>query len=180
MLKKILIALVVLVAAFVVVVAMQPAEFRVERHEMIAASPGIVHAQVNDLANWEAWSPWHALDTNTTYSVSTPSAGEGATQAWEGKKTGSGNMRITSSTPERIEIDLNFVKPFKAENKVTFTLAPIHGGTGLSWAMTGRNNFIGKAICLFMDMDKMVGGDFEKGLSEIKRLSEIASGWRKE
>lgn len=180
MLKKILIALAVLSAVFIIVVSMQPGEFRVERSEVIAASPEIVHAQVNDFSNWENWSPWHAMDTNTAYTVSTPSAGEGATYAWESAKTGAGDMRITSSAPDRVEIDLNFVKPFRAENKVTFTLVPIHGGTGLAWSMTGRNNFIGKALGLFMDMDKMVGGDFEKGLADIKRISEIASGWRKE
>ena len=106
--------------------------------------------------------------------------GEGATYAWEGKKTGAGVMTLTASSPGATDIDLNFTKPFKAENKVVFAFTPIHGGTRLTWAMTGKNNFVGKAMCLFMNMDKMVGGDFAKGLTEIKHRSEVASGWRKE
>jgi hypothetical protein len=90
-------------------------------------------------------------------------------------------MAITESRPaEYLAIDLDFLKPFKASNEVVFTLAPIHGGTMIAWTMTGRNNFMSKAFALFMDMDKMVGGDFEKGLADIKKNSEIASGWRTE
>ena len=180
MLKKILIVLAVIVAAFVVVVSMQPADFKVERSEVIAASPAIVHEKVNDFANWQHWSPWYKMDTTTKVTLSDPSSGEGATYAWESEKMGAGDMLITSSTPSAIDIDLNFVKPFKAENKVVFTLQHIHGGTRLTWTMTGENNFVGKAMGLFMDMDEMVGGDFEKGLKDIKRLSEIESGWIRE
>jgi hypothetical protein len=180
MLKKILIGLAVLVAIFLVVVAFQPAEFRVVRSEVIAASPEIVHGQIDDFANWKNWSPWHKMDTTMKLTLSSPSAGAGATYGWESEKMGAGNMRITASTPEQIDIDLNFTKPFKAENKTVFAMRPIHGGTQIFWIMTGRNNFVGKAMCLFMNMDKMVGGDFEKGLKDIKRLSEIQSGWRKE
>jgi hypothetical protein len=158
---------------------MQPADFAVERSEVVAASPEIVHAQVNDFANWGNWSPWAKMDPETKLTISEPSAGQGATYAWESEKTGAGTMLITESNPEAIAIDLNFTKPFKAENQVVFTFAPIHGGTQVTWTMTGKNNFMGKAMCLFMDMDKMVGGDFEKGLKDIKRLSEIQSGWIK-
>jgi hypothetical protein len=119
------------------------------------------------------------MDPSTQLTVSTPSAGTGATYAWTSDKMGAGTMLITASAPEAIAIDLNFLKPFKAENKVVFTLTPIHGGTHITWSMTGKNNFIGKAFGLFMNVDKMVGGDFEKGLKDIKRQSEIASGWIK-
>lgn len=180
MLKKILLILVAALAVLIVFIATRPSDFTVERREVIAASPEIVHAQLNDFANWKHWSPWYKMDTTTAVTLSAPSAGEGATYAWESEKTGAGDMRITSSAPDRIEIDLNFVKPFKAENEVVFTLYPIHGGTGIVWTMTGTNNFVGKAFGLFFDMDEMVGGDFEKGLKDIKRQSEIASGWIKE
>jgi hypothetical protein len=180
MLKKILIGIAVLVVAFIVVIAMQPAEFRVQRSEVIAASPEIVHGQINDFANWKNWSPWAKMEPDAKITLSENTAGVGATYGWEGEKTGAGNMVLTASSPSAIDIDLNFTKPFKAENKVTFAFAPIHGGTRLTWIMTGRNNFVGKAMCLFMDMDKMVGGDFEKGLKDIKHNSEVASGWIKE
>lgn len=180
MLKKILIGLAVVIVVFAVVVAMQPSEFRVERSEVIAAPPAIVHAQVDDFRNWKEWSPWAKLDPDARVTLSENPVGEGATYAWEGKKTGAGVMTLTASSPEATNIDLNFTKPFKAENKVVFAFTPIHGGTRLTWAMTGKNNFVGKAMCLFMNMDKMVGGDFAKGLAEIKHRSEVASGWRKE
>lgn len=179
MLKKILLGLAALIVVFIIVVAMQPADFKVERSEVIAASPEIVHTQINDFANWKNWSPWYKMDPTTALTISTPSAGIGATYAWTAEKMGAGNMTITGSTPEAINIDLNFLKPFKAENKVVFTLTSIHGGTHITWTMTGKNNFVGKAFGLFMNMDKMVGGDFEKGLKDIKRQSEIASGWIK-
>jgi hypothetical protein len=180
MFKKILIGLAVVIAIFLVVVALQPAEFKVERRTVIAAAPEIVHAQVNDFGNWKDWSPWAKMDPETEVAISEMPAGTGATYAWSSDKTGAGNMTITESSVERIAIDLNFTKPFKAENKVIFTIASIHGGAMLTWTMNGRNNFMGKAFCLFMDMDKMVGGDFEKGLADIKKNAEIASGWRKE
>src|SRR5690606_3509578 len=120
------------------------------------------------------------MDPDAKVTISEDPVGEGATYAWEGGKTGAGVMLITESTPERIDLDLDFIKPFKAENKVVFTFLPIHGGTQVTWTMTGENSFIGKAMCLFMTMDKMVGGDFEKGLKDIKRQSEIASGWIRE
>jgi hypothetical protein len=180
MLKKILIGLAVVIAAFLVVVAMQPADFRVERSTVIAAPPEIVHHQIDDFTQWKKWSPWAKMEPDAKIAFSGNASGPGATYAWEGKKTGAGNMILTSTTPEATDIDLNFTKPFKAENKVIFTFRNIHGGTHLTWAMTGKKNFVSKAMCLFMNMDKMVGGDFEKGLKDIKRLSEIESGWIKE
>lgn len=180
MLKKILLGLAAVIIVLIIVIALQPAAFRVERSEVVAASPEIVHGQVNDLTRWEHWSPWAKMDPEAKVTFSDNPVGVGATYAWESEKTGAGIMLITESTPEAIALDLNFVKPFKAENKVLFTFMPIHGGTRITWSMEGKNNFFGKAICLFMDMDKMVGGDFEKGLKDIKRQSEIASGWIKE
>ncbi|HLU70155.1 MAG TPA: SRPBCC family protein [Fibrobacteria bacterium] len=180
MLKKILIGLAAVILVFVIVVALQPADFKIERSEVVAAAPEIAHSQVNDFTKWQDWSPWAKMDPDAKVTISEDPVGEGATYAWEGGKTGAGVMLITESTPERIDLDLDFIKPFKAENKVVFTFLPIHGGTQVTWTMTGENSFIGKAMCLFMDMDKMVGGDFEKGLKDIKRQSEIASGWIRE
>jgi hypothetical protein len=180
MLKKIFLGLAAVLAILIIVIALQPSTFKVERSEVVAAWPEIVHGQVNDFTKWEKWSPWAKMDPETKLTMSANPVGEGATYAWESDKTGAGTMLITESTPEYIALDLNFSKPFKAENKVIFTFAPIHGGTQITWSMTGKNNFIGKAFGLFFDMDELVGGDFEKGLKDIKRQSEIASGWIKE
>jgi hypothetical protein len=114
------------------------------------------------------------VDMKRTYGETT--AGEGATYAWEGnKQVGSGNMTITESRPDAfVGIRLEFVKPFKATNQTEFSFIPENGGTTVRWVMTGKNNFISKAMCLFMDMDKMIGGDFEKGLAGIKAAAEAA------
>lgn len=176
MLKKILIGLAIVIAIFLVVVAMQPAEFKVERAATLDAPPEAVFAQVNDFRNWANWSPWEKMeesetDLKKTYGAAT--AGEGATYAWEGKKTGAGSMTITESRPaERIDIRLEFVKPFKAVSPTTFAFAPEGSGTHVAWTMSGKNNFIGKAMCLFIDMDKMVGGDFEKGLAALEKAAQ--------
>jgi hypothetical protein len=180
MLTRIFIGLATLLIVFIAFISMQPADFKIERSEVVAAAPEIVHGQVNDFTKWAVWSPWVKMEPEAKLTYSDNPVGVGATYAWEGDKTGAGVMTLTESTPEAIAIDLNFTKPFKAENKVVFTFFPIHGGTRITWTMTGQNNFVGKALALFMDMDKMVGGDFEKGLKDIKRQSEIASGWIKE
>jgi hypothetical protein len=176
MLKKILIGLAIVIAVFLVVVALQPAAFKVERSATLDAAPEAVFAQVNDFRNWANWSPWEKMEANATDMKKTYGAntvGEGATYAWEGKKTGAGIMTITESRPvERIEIKLEFIKPFKATNPTTFAFAPEGAGTRVTWTMAGKNNFIGKAMCLFMDMDKMVGGDFEKGLSALEKAAQ--------
>ncbi len=181
MFKKILLVIAVLIAGFLIVVAMQPSEFRVERSTLVAAPPETTFAQVNEFHNWPSWSPWAKMDPSMETTFSEMSAGTGATYAWKGNsKVGEGSMTITESRPASyIAIDLAFLKPFKATNLTEFTFKPIHGGTQLTWAMSGKNNFMAKAICLFMNMDKMVGGDFKKGLAGIKKNAEIASGWRK-
>ncbi len=176
MLKKILIALMAIVVAFVVVVAMQPSEFRVERSAPISAPAPAVFAQVNDFHNWEEWSPWAKLDPAAKATFEGPSAGTGAIFRWAGnKEVGEGSMTITESRPsDLIRIKLEFLKPFAATNTAEFTFKPDGDQTAVTWSMSGRNNFIGKAFCLVMNMDKMVGGQFEKGLARMKSVVEAA------
>lgn len=180
MLKKILIALVVIVIVFVLIVAMRPADFRITRSATIAAPPEVVFAQVNDLHRWDAWSPWAKLDPNIKQTHEGAAAGVGAVYSWEGnKEVGAGRMTITDSTTnELIRIKLEFLKPFAAVNTTEFTFkaADANGQkTEIVWAMSGKNGFMSKAFCLFMDMDKMVGGDFEKGLASLKTLAETTA-----
>lgn len=136
MLKKILLGLAAILVLLVIVISVQPSAFTVERSTVIAASPEIVQAQVNDFTKWQHWSPWAKMDPETQVTISENPTGEGATYAWTSEKTGAGVMTITESTAERIAIDLDFLKPFKVRNKVTFTFTPIHGGTHLSWTMS--------------------------------------------
>jgi len=176
MLKKILIAIAAIAVVFVAVVAMQPSEFRIVRSATISAPAPAVFAQVNDFHNWEAWSPWAKLDPAAKATFEGPSAGTGAIFRWAGNdKIGEGSMTITESRPsDLIRITLEFLKPFSATNTVEFTFKPEGNQTAVTWSMAGKNNFIAKAVCLFMNMDKTVGGKFEEGLANMKSVVEAA------
>jgi hypothetical protein len=172
--KRFLMFLVLVVVAFVLFVATRPAAFRVERSAVVAAPASAVFAQLDDFHNWPAWSPWEHLDPAMTKSMSGAASGTGAVYEWNGNdKVGQGRMIITDTKPDQeVAIRLEFMKPFRATNVTTFALTPVSAGTQVTWSMEGRNNFVGKAMCLFMPMDKMVGGDFERGLSTLKEVAE--------
>ena len=177
MLMKSLIGLVLLVVVFVGLVALRPSEFRVERSAVVSAPPAVVFAQVNDLHKWEAWSPWVKLDPAAKLSYDGSPAGPGAGFAWAGNhKVGEGRMTVTESRPsELIRIKLEFLKPFEGTSTAEFAFKADGDKTSVTWTMEGRNNFVAKAICMFMDMDKTAGGDFEKGLAQLKGVSESAA-----
>ena len=177
MLKKIIVVLAALIVGFVVVVAMQPAEFHVARTATIPAPPPKVFAQVNDLHNWEAWSPWAKLDPAMNQTYEGAPAGAGASCAWAGNsKVGEGRMTITDSNPnDLIRLKLEFLKPFAATCTSEFTFKPDGGQTAVTWSMVGTNNFMAKAVGLFVSCDKMVGGDFERGLAQMKTVVETAN-----
>jgi len=181
MVVKILVGLallVVLVGAVVAILAaFQPSEFRIARTATIAAPAATVFAQVNDFHNWEAWSPWAKLDLTAKNTFEGPAAGTGAAFAWSGNsKVGEGRMTITESRPsELVRIKLEFVRPFAATNTAEFAFKPAGGGTAVTWSMYGHNNFIARAFCLFVSMDKALGGEFEKGLASMKSAAEAAA-----
>ncbi|MEK6210123.1 MAG: SRPBCC family protein [Pseudomonadota bacterium] len=129
---------------------------------------------MNDLHNWEAWSPWAKRDPQMKQNYEGAPAGTGAIYAWTGnKQVGEGRMTITESRPsDLIRIKLELFKPFAATNTAEFTFKPEGNQTAVTWSMTGQNNFIAKAVHLFMDMDKMVGKDFEAGLANLKTVTE--------
>ena len=177
MIKKVFITLAVIVVIFVIVAALQPADYRVTRSASVAAPSGVVFAQVNDLHKWESWSPWEKLDPAMKRVHEGAPAGTGAVYAWAGNsKAGEGRMTITESRPnELIRMKLEFIKPFASTCVTEFTFKPESDQTAVKWTMTGQKNFVSKAICLFMSMDKLIGGDFEKGLANLKSLSEAAA-----
>ena len=176
MVKKILIGLAVVVVVLVVVIALQPSHYRVERSATMNAPATVVFAQVNDFHRWNAWSPWAKIDPAMKQTFEGAPAGTGAVYAWAGNKdVGEGRMTITDSHPsDLIKIKLEFIKPFAATNATDFTFKPQGDQTAVTWTMSGDNNFIGKAFSLFMNMDKMIGGDFEKGLAQMKSVAEAA------
>lgn len=177
MLLKIAVVVVVILGVLAGFVATRPAEFSVTRSRTVAAPPDVVHAYVNDLARWREWSPWEKLDPAMQRHLSDTTSGTGASYHWSGnKEVGEGRMTITDTRPaESVTIRLEFIKPWQATSTTRFDLAPSGSGTNVTWTMTGRNNFVSKAVCLVMDMDKMVGGDFEKGLASLDTVTAGAS-----
>lgn len=169
MLKKILIAIAVLVVVLAIVVAMQPSEFRIERTAAIAAPPSAVFAQVNDFHHWDAWSPWAKLDPAMKKTYEGAPAGVGAVSTWSGNQdVGEGRATITESRPdELIRIKLEYLRPFEATNTAEFAFKPEGDHTMVTWSLYGSNNFMAKAFGLVMDMDDMLGSQFEQGLESL-------------
>ena len=170
-----LIVIAIALVVFVAVVMMQPDEFHVSRSTTINAAPAEVLPYVNNFHNWNDWSPWVELDPNAEYSFPGPDAGEGAEYHWDGNDdVGAGFMKILESSPnENVQYELNFIRPYEDTCKVEFQLQPEGDGTKVTWEMYGENdNFMAKMMCLFMDIDAMVGNDFEKGLKKLKQEAE--------
>ena len=176
MLTTILIGVAVIAAIFLVFVATRPDEFRVTRSGVIPAPVATVFPHVNELRKWEAWSPWARLDPNAKSTFEGPAAGTGASMAWAGNRNiGEGRMTIVDSQPdERVRFRLEFFKPFKATNTAEFTFHSQDGQTLVTWSMFGTNNFMAKAINVFINCDRMVGGQFEQGLANMKAVVEAA------
>ena len=169
MLMKILAVLLALLAAFAVFVAIQPAVYTVSRTATIPGSPATVFGMVNDFHEWENWSPWGKLDPKMTTKYSGPASGVGADYEWKGNAdVGEGKMTITESEANKhIGIRLEFVAPFASVAQTDFHFKPSGEATEVIWNMSGKNGFMEKAFSLFMNMDAMIGADFEKGLNQL-------------
>jgi hypothetical protein len=180
MIKKLILGVLALIVAVVVivsvVVAMQPEDLKITRSATFNAAPATVFEQVNDFHKWDAWSPWAKIDPTMKATHSGAPSGVGAVYSWVGTgDAGEGKMTITASHPtDHIAIDLEFIKPFPAKNVTEFTFKPSGDKTDVIWTMTGKKNFVMKAFCLVMDMDKLIGADFEKGLAQMKPIVESA------
>lgn len=178
MIKKIILGLlallVLVVAGFCAVVAVQPADFKIVRTTTIAAPPEKVFEHVNDFNKWDNWSPWAKIDPTMKKEISGAPSGKGAIYYWNGNdEVGEGRMTITESHPSsHVKIDLEFMKPMEQKNITEFALKPEGDKTNVTWTMTGQNNFVGKAFWMLMNVDKMVGADFEKGLAQMKTVAE--------
>ncbi len=175
MLKKILLVLLALVVVLAVIIQLQPSSYAVSRSADIGAPAEKIFELVNDFHLWEKWSPWAKLDPNAKMTFSGPPSGTGAVCAWAGNDAvGEGRMTITSSEPSsHVGIKLEFIKPFPSVAQYNLTFAPRDAATAVTWTLSGENNFISKAFCLFMGgMDKMIGPDFEKGLALMKAAAE--------
>jgi hypothetical protein len=174
---RILLILALIVVVLVAVVARRPSEFRIERTTVIAAPAAAIFAQVNDFHRWGAWNPWGKLDPEMKQTYTGPPWGVGAAYAWTGNRhVGEGRMTITESRPnELIRVRLEFLKPFANTATAEFTFRPQGNDTAVTWSMTGTNNFMAKAFHLVMNMDRMIGGQFDKGLADMKAAVESSS-----
>jgi hypothetical protein len=180
MLKRIAVIAAVLFAVLLLVVSTRPSHLHVERSMVMAAPPSVVFPLIDDFHAWQSWSPWEKLDPNMKREITGAPRGKGALYSWSGNDdVGSGTMEITNSTPaQQVQIRLEFKEPWAATNITTFTLAPAvspPGGTRVTWSMDGENSFGAKAMGLVMDMDQMIGKDFETGLANLQAMAEAAA-----
>jgi len=175
-----IIAVVLAVAiAVVLILAMtKPDTFSVQRAATVKAPPEKIYSLINDFHQWGSWSPWENKDPAMQRSYSGAASGRGAVYAWEGNKNvGSGRMEIIdASEPSKIVIKLDFLKPFEAHNTAEFTMLPqgnaTNATTNVTWLMHGPAPFTSKVMQVFMNMDKMIGKDFETGLANLKKVTE--------
>lgn len=146
--------------------------YTVQRSATLNASPADVYAQIIDFRNWGAWSPWDDMDPEMNKQFAGADSGVGAEYSWSGnRKVGQGNMRIIEATEfESVQVALEFLKPFKASNTTEFRLRPVDDGTEVTWSMTGTNTLLTRIMGIFKSMDKMIGPDFERGLSNLNKV----------
>ena len=166
--------LVIGIAVVLILAAMQPDQFRVQRSAAIKAPPDKIFPLIADFKAWTAWSPYENKDSAMKRIYGPATSGKGATYAWDGNgNVGAGDMLITDApAPSKVALDLNMSKPLTAHNKVEFTLTPAGDSTTVTWSMRGDTPYFAKIIHVFFNMDKMVGGDFEAGLAKLKSVAE--------
>lgn len=171
-------AVVVLLIVLLSIAVTRPDTFRVERSASIKAPPEAIYPLIEDLHRWTAWSPWEKLDPQLNRSYSGAASGVGAAYTWEGnRKVGQGQMQIVEATPPTlVRIDLHVLRPFEARNTAEFTLRPTGEETEVTWAIYGPNTLMGKLMSVFVSMDRMMGGDFERGLADLKARAEESHG----
>jgi hypothetical protein len=169
-----LITVLIALAILLIIIVTRPPTFTVRRSLRIAAPASRIHPQVVDFRAWTGWSPWEGLDPQTVRTYSAHAVGVGATYHWSGSsKVGEGRMIITEDRPDQhIAIDIEFFRPFSARNRITFDFVPDGAATQVTWTMSGRNSFMGKAMSLVFNCDKMIGGMFEQGLGKLKVVGE--------
>ena len=179
MLEIIAVVAVVLALAIAVVLVLastKPDTFSVRRSAMMQARAETIFPLVDNFHQWVHWSPWENRDPALKRTYSGPESGRGAVYAWDGNKNvGSGRMEILdASSPSKITIKLDFLKPFEAHNTAEFTFVPERdaSATNVIWVMRGPSPFMSKVMQVFMDFDKMIGRDFETGLANLKTLAE--------
>jgi hypothetical protein len=167
------VVVVVAIGGILLYAATKPDSFRVQRTVLISAPPDKVFPLINDIKAWTVWSPYEKKDPAMKRAYGAVTAGKGATYAWEGdKNVGEGSMEIVESSPRKIVLKLDFLKPFEAHNMGEFVLEPKGDSTSVTWAIYGPSPYMSKVVGTFMNIDDMIGRDFEKGLADLKAAAE--------
>ena len=168
------IALVLVVAALLAYAAAKPDAFSVQRSTGINAPAERIFPLIANLKSMNTWNPFVEPDPAIKIAYSGPDSGRGAAHTWSGNsKVGEGRIEITDAAPSsRVAMRLDMHKPMKAHNAVEFTLQPNGNTTTVTWAMSGESAYLAKVMSVVVSMDKMVGGEFEKGLADLKVLAE--------
>jgi hypothetical protein len=167
------VVVIVAIAGILLYAATKPDSFRVQRVVLINAPSDKVFPLINDIKAWTAWSPYEKKDPAMKRTYGAVTAGKGATYAWEGdKNVGQGSIEIVESGLRKILLKLDFVKPFEAHNMGEFLLEPKGDSTSVTWATYGPSPYISKVVGTFMNIDDLIGRDFEKGLADLKAAAE--------
>lgn len=161
--------IIVAIAALLVVASQKPDEFRYERSALIDAPPAKIFPLINNLHQWDAWSPWAKMDPNAKSEFSRPDTGEGASMAWDGNMAvGKGRMTITKSVPnQNVTLRLDFEKPIAGTQDASLTLEPQDGKTKVTWASYGKMNFTAKVMGTIFDCESMMNEAMDEGLANI-------------
>ena len=173
MLKLTLLVLALTIGGVLILAATRPDQFRVQRTAIVQAPADKIYPLISDLRQFNTWNPYEKKDPNIVGAYSGPASGAGAAYAFTGNKdVGKGAIKITSATPEVVRMDLVMLEPFEADNRVEFRIEPAGSATKVTWALEGKTPYFAKVVHLFLDMDSMVGKDFESGLAGLKKLAE--------
>ncbi len=174
MLKKILLGLILLIAALLIYAATQPSQMLIAREQLIKATPDVIFPYINHSKKSNEWMPWKDSDPKVEMIYSGPEEGLGSTSSWDSPgQMGTGQAVVVESIPlQHVKTQLTYTKPMQMSQLATISLTPTSDGTLVRWEVTGENSFLGRLMCLFFDMDELVGSEFEKGLMKLKKTIE--------
>lgn len=167
-----LIIVVLILVAVVVFVSTRPAEMVVSRELLIKATPELIFPYINNSKKSNEWMPWHEDDPHVKMTYSGPDEGVGSMTLWTSKgKMGTGNAEVIESIKnQNVKTRLTYTKPMTMSQLAEVSLQSTSGGTLVRWSVSGKNPVIGRIMCAFVNMDKMIGGNFEKGLVNLQKI----------
>lgn len=174
MLVKIICVAIAIIGIFLLYVALKNPYGEISREIVIHAPANKIFPYVNNRSLANSWNPWLKMDPEAKITTAGPEVGVGAKTIWsEGKKLGTGSATVVQSVPDQeVDVTLEYQKPFVMTQNASYILKPVNDGTSVTWKVAGKNNFMGRFMCTFVNMDKMVGDTFAKGLADLKTTIE--------